>query len=248
MAGGASGEDTAIVRSTADLAHNLGLNVVAEGVEDQWTLDLLGHLRLRPGAGLPHRAADAGGRRSPSWLGDSVVEGARELRPRRLLRDRLVLVVARVRLVRLGGRLRIASRTRDWWSTSSSRSSWKSLFTSGSARWGMACTKNSWAFVSERERHLHRLARRHEGPRLVVVGGLDVPQHRALHPARGVAEERGAAARAARRRASARSSPWSRRTSPPPACGASPSGPRTRGSAPAPPPRRGWRGRARPAG
>ncbi len=34
-------EDTAIVRSTNDLGHNLGLVVVAEGVEDERTLDLL---------------------------------------------------------------------------------------------------------------------------------------------------------------------------------------------------------------
>ena len=38
---GNGGEDTAIVRSTSDLAHNLGLSVVAEGVEDQKTLEAL---------------------------------------------------------------------------------------------------------------------------------------------------------------------------------------------------------------
>jgi diguanylate cyclase (GGDEF)-like protein len=35
-------EDTTIVRSTSELGHNLGLSVVAEGVEDKRTLDLLG--------------------------------------------------------------------------------------------------------------------------------------------------------------------------------------------------------------
>jgi EAL domain-containing protein (putative c-di-GMP-specific phosphodiesterase class I) len=38
---GDGAEDTALVRSTSDLAHNLSLSVVAEGVEDQWTYDML---------------------------------------------------------------------------------------------------------------------------------------------------------------------------------------------------------------
>jgi diguanylate cyclase (GGDEF)-like protein/PAS domain S-box-containing protein len=37
--------DAAIVRSTIDLAHNLGLNVVAEGVEDQSAVDLLKEMK-----------------------------------------------------------------------------------------------------------------------------------------------------------------------------------------------------------
>ena len=36
--------DAAIVRSTIELAHSLGLNVVAEGVEDQPTMQLLAAL------------------------------------------------------------------------------------------------------------------------------------------------------------------------------------------------------------
>jgi EAL domain-containing protein (putative c-di-GMP-specific phosphodiesterase class I) len=36
--------DTVIVRSTIDLAHNMGLKVVAEGVEDEATYRLLGQL------------------------------------------------------------------------------------------------------------------------------------------------------------------------------------------------------------
>jgi EAL domain-containing protein (putative c-di-GMP-specific phosphodiesterase class I) len=37
-------DDAAIVRSTIELAHNLGLQLVAEGVEDQETLELLATL------------------------------------------------------------------------------------------------------------------------------------------------------------------------------------------------------------
>ena len=36
--------DAIIVRSTIDLAHNLGHNVVAEGVENRLTLDILKEL------------------------------------------------------------------------------------------------------------------------------------------------------------------------------------------------------------
>jgi EAL domain-containing protein (putative c-di-GMP-specific phosphodiesterase class I) len=67
---GEGGEDTAIVRSTADLAHNLGLNVVAEGVEDQWTLDLLASFGCDQAQGYhisrPMPGADFG-----NWLGRS---------------------------------------------------------------------------------------------------------------------------------------------------------------------------------
>jgi diguanylate cyclase (GGDEF)-like protein/PAS domain S-box-containing protein len=67
---GDGGEDTAIVRSTADLAHNLGLSVVAEGVEDQWTLDLLATFGCDLAQGYhiarPMPAADFAG-----WLGSS---------------------------------------------------------------------------------------------------------------------------------------------------------------------------------
>jgi EAL domain-containing protein (putative c-di-GMP-specific phosphodiesterase class I) len=40
----AAGGDTAIVRSVVDLAHALGLDVIAEGVEDEQTAELLGEL------------------------------------------------------------------------------------------------------------------------------------------------------------------------------------------------------------
>ena len=68
--GGDGGEDTAIVRSTADLAHNLGLNVVAEGVEDQWTLDLLATFGCDQAQGY-HIARPMPGAAFTGWLGDS---------------------------------------------------------------------------------------------------------------------------------------------------------------------------------
>ena len=67
---GEGGEDTAIVRSTADLAHNLGLNVVAEGVEDQWTLDLLATFGCDQAQGY-HIARPMSGAAFAGWLGSS---------------------------------------------------------------------------------------------------------------------------------------------------------------------------------
>jgi EAL domain-containing protein (putative c-di-GMP-specific phosphodiesterase class I) len=67
---GEGGEDTAIVRSTADLAHNLGLSVVAEGVEDQWTLDLLATFGCDLAQGY-HIARPMPGPAFASWLGGS---------------------------------------------------------------------------------------------------------------------------------------------------------------------------------
>jgi EAL domain-containing protein (putative c-di-GMP-specific phosphodiesterase class I) len=70
MAGDAA-EDTAIVRSTADLAHNLGLVVVAEGVEDQWTLDLLSTLGCDEAQGF-HIARPMPSADLLTWLGSGA--------------------------------------------------------------------------------------------------------------------------------------------------------------------------------
>ena len=63
-------EDAVIVRSTIDLAHNLSLNVVAEGVEDEETLNLLIELRMRRGPGLLLQPSASAGDLVP-WLNSS---------------------------------------------------------------------------------------------------------------------------------------------------------------------------------
>ena len=70
MAGDDGAEDTAIVRSTADLAHNLGLTVVAEGVEGQWTLDLLSSFGCDQAQGY-HIARPMPSAEFVAWLGSA---------------------------------------------------------------------------------------------------------------------------------------------------------------------------------
>ncbi len=63
--------DTAIVRLAADLAHNLGLDVVAEGVENQWTLDLLSTFGCDRAQGF-HIARPMPAAAFSKWLGESA--------------------------------------------------------------------------------------------------------------------------------------------------------------------------------
>jgi diguanylate cyclase (GGDEF)-like protein len=67
---GEAGEDTAIVRSTNDLGHNLGLTVVAEGVEDEWTLDLLAAFGCDLAQGY-HIARPMPAAEIPGWIAQS---------------------------------------------------------------------------------------------------------------------------------------------------------------------------------
>ena len=52
-------EDAVIVRSIIDLAHNLGVKVVAEGVEDRATMDLLNEYGCDEAPGLLLQPSDA---------------------------------------------------------------------------------------------------------------------------------------------------------------------------------------------
>ena len=72
--------DAVIVRSTIDLAHNLGLTVVAEGVEDEADARALARARLRPRAGLP--AGASARRRRRRAMDAHVAVGTRRPRGR----------------------------------------------------------------------------------------------------------------------------------------------------------------------
>ena len=73
-------DDAVIVRSTIDLAHNLGLTVVAEGVEDEVTLDMLAEARCDSAQGHFFSRALAADELT-TWLTESpfgVHAGARD--------------------------------------------------------------------------------------------------------------------------------------------------------------------------
>ncbi len=67
-------DDAIIVRSTIDLAHNLGLTVVAEGVEDEDGLTGDRRVRLRHGAGISPRPP--GLRRGPRRVAGQIGRAA----------------------------------------------------------------------------------------------------------------------------------------------------------------------------
>ncbi|MFD2273145.1 EAL domain-containing protein [Undibacterium arcticum] len=68
-------DDRKIVRSTIDLGHNMGLRVVAEGIEKRRGLASAGRDGLRTGARLLHEPADAVGsisRLAPALAGTNA--------------------------------------------------------------------------------------------------------------------------------------------------------------------------------
>jgi len=69
-----SSNNAQIVQSTIDLGHNLGLEVVAEGVEDAWTLSLLQPLGCDTAQGYYFtRPRDA--QEFTTWLGQAIATG-----------------------------------------------------------------------------------------------------------------------------------------------------------------------------
>jgi diguanylate cyclase len=60
LANGDKGRDLALVRATIDLGHALQMRVVAEGVEDRATLDLLTSVGCDGRPGVLHQPPDAG--------------------------------------------------------------------------------------------------------------------------------------------------------------------------------------------
>jgi EAL domain-containing protein (putative c-di-GMP-specific phosphodiesterase class I) len=69
-----SNNNAQIVQSTIDLGHNLGLEVVAEGVENAWTLSLLQPLGCDTAQGYYFtRPRDA--QEFTTWLGQSIATG-----------------------------------------------------------------------------------------------------------------------------------------------------------------------------